>query len=274
MERIVTLDVGGKIFRTSTKTLEQFPNSMLARMFAETNESMVKPQADGSYFIDRSPHLFKHILQQYRRADIRVPFDVDPHDWKIECGFWGLISNIPHEKLSIAAIQEQKRERICKIIYEEMRVVLETGSCNCIWLQVPCRKDEDNQDQWTTDDYITVLPVAPHKMNKHDSQLYESFSWRDVLYPHVMFSKKVEFDDYFRIVLFHDIWTRLGVLIERPIISMEKNRPCTYLKANYDTKLKDVTDYPTRNWMTRRPPPVADLRHIIPLFILRVTFKE
>lgn len=62
---IVKLNVGGTLFSTSSKTLAEIPNSLLAGMVGQAVP--VQTQADGSIFIDRSPQYFSYILDFYRK---------------------------------------------------------------------------------------------------------------------------------------------------------------------------------------------------------------
>jgi hypothetical protein len=98
---IVVLDVGGKRFKTRRSTLTAFPASLLGRMFDERNASICKPQADGSYFFDRSPHTFKHILHCIRAQNIRPlsPILHDQTEWDNELAFWGFEPPTPEPKV-------------------------------------------------------------------------------------------------------------------------------------------------------------------------------
>lgn len=63
----VTLDVGGKRFKTSLSTLRKEPNTMLAAMFSGRHE--LTPDEDGSYFIDRDGTHFCFVLDFLRDGD-------------------------------------------------------------------------------------------------------------------------------------------------------------------------------------------------------------
>jgi hypothetical protein len=60
----ITLDIGGTKFATSKNTLLAFPNSYLAVMFSGVRD--IKAEEDGSFFIDRDPYVFRHILNFMR----------------------------------------------------------------------------------------------------------------------------------------------------------------------------------------------------------------
>ena len=73
---IITLDVGGKIFRTTQKTLTRQPDSLLAKMFGPPNyHNLYRPSTpemkDGAYFLDLDPRGFEVILG-YLRHNIKI----------------------------------------------------------------------------------------------------------------------------------------------------------------------------------------------------------
>ena len=54
---IITLDVGGTLFKTTRSTLIQYPDSVLQKMF-DPQSAMAPAMLDnGAYFIDRSPEM-------------------------------------------------------------------------------------------------------------------------------------------------------------------------------------------------------------------------
>ena len=68
----VKIDVGGRVFKTSLKTLTRESESVLAIMLSERFD--LKKEDDGSFFIDRDGTLFHHILNYLR--DGRISEDV------------------------------------------------------------------------------------------------------------------------------------------------------------------------------------------------------
>ena len=56
-DEIISLDVGGRVFKTSKKTLLKSPQSKLAGL--ANGQEVFPRQADGSYFIDRDPERFR-----------------------------------------------------------------------------------------------------------------------------------------------------------------------------------------------------------------------
>ena len=69
-DSIITLDVGGKIFRTYIQTLTKYPESLLAVMFSHTDKGMapMPKTKDGYYFLDVNPVYFELILDYLRNV--------------------------------------------------------------------------------------------------------------------------------------------------------------------------------------------------------------
>ncbi|CAG9819267.1 unnamed protein product [Phaedon cochleariae] len=96
----VTLNVGGKHFTTSKRTLTaNEPTSMLARMFSEGGEGyLFTPSSldvDGAYLIDRSPTYFEPILNYLRCGQLVYDLNVNPEGILEEARFFGIDSIIP-----------------------------------------------------------------------------------------------------------------------------------------------------------------------------------
>ena len=74
---LVSLDVGGKIFKTKMETLTKYPDSALARMFTDPviEESLTKTE-NGEYFLDVDPDDFEVIMKFLRHGDpfLRILF--------------------------------------------------------------------------------------------------------------------------------------------------------------------------------------------------------
>ena len=66
--KVIKIDVGGKIFKTSLKTLRKESESVLALMFSETFD--LNREGDESFFIDRDGTFFQHILDYLRDGKI------------------------------------------------------------------------------------------------------------------------------------------------------------------------------------------------------------
>ena len=71
-DSIITIDVGGQIFKSHISTLTKFPDSALATMFNHREEGMA-PMAktkEGDYFLDADPLHFREILHYLRYGKI------------------------------------------------------------------------------------------------------------------------------------------------------------------------------------------------------------
>ncbi|KAJ8917855.1 hypothetical protein NQ315_010768 [Exocentrus adspersus] len=95
----VTLNVGGKYFTTSKRTLTSEPSSMLARMFSEDNDGYLftpsSTDKNGAYLIDRTPTYFEPILNYLRCGQLVYDFNVNPEGILEEARFFGIESIIP-----------------------------------------------------------------------------------------------------------------------------------------------------------------------------------
>jgi len=69
----ITLNVGGTRYTTSLGALSRFPESVLCKMFA--GAFSLKPESDGSYFIDRDGQAFRYILNYLRDGVLFTPTD-------------------------------------------------------------------------------------------------------------------------------------------------------------------------------------------------------
>lgn len=69
----ITLNVGGTRYTTSLATLSRYPDSVLSKMFE--GAFSLKPENDGSYFIDRDGQTFRFILNYLRDGVLFLPTD-------------------------------------------------------------------------------------------------------------------------------------------------------------------------------------------------------
>ena len=102
----VKIDVGGRIFKTSLKTLRREPESFLALMFSD--KLPLKKEDDGTFFIDRDGTFLHHILN-YLRDGIISEDVIKDYGSQIqrEAEFYGLsglkeqIHSYSHVKLNV-----------------------------------------------------------------------------------------------------------------------------------------------------------------------------
>lgn len=100
---IITLNVGGIIFETTTGTLFKatYFDSLLTRWHPTT----------GAIFIDRSPHIFKHVLGLLR--DSQYPY---PSKYYFELDFYGIKYDKVDENNSEDKLINSLNEKYDKII--------------------------------------------------------------------------------------------------------------------------------------------------------------
>lgn len=82
MDDIIRLNIGGKIFETTLQTLKTKGENLLTNTIIQDRESgtsaasPVIKDSSGSYFFDRSPDLFKIILEYLRNGEMYEDFFV------------------------------------------------------------------------------------------------------------------------------------------------------------------------------------------------------
>ena len=83
---IVKFNVGGTTFFCYRQILSVFPESKLANL----DKIDLTCEDNNTYFFDRNPVLFAHILDGYRKGTIHLPRDVCGITLKDELNFWDL----------------------------------------------------------------------------------------------------------------------------------------------------------------------------------------
>lgn len=76
---VVTLNVGGVLYTTTSSTLLQFGDSMLGAMFSGRHRVLSRDR-DGNLFIDRDGPMFRHVLNFLRTGRLTLPGDFRDHD--------------------------------------------------------------------------------------------------------------------------------------------------------------------------------------------------
>ncbi|NXI49668.1 KCNRG protein, partial [Chloroceryle aenea] len=86
---VVVLSVGGVRFVTRVCTLQQFPESRLARMLSGDDREF--KQANGEFFVDRDGTLFSYIMDFLRTLQVSLPPDFSDYQrLRREAEFYGL----------------------------------------------------------------------------------------------------------------------------------------------------------------------------------------
>ncbi|NXY85212.1 KCNRG protein, partial [Alcedo cyanopectus] len=88
-QELVALSVGGVRFVTQVCTLQQFPESRLARMLSGDDQEF--KQVNGEFFVDRDGTLFSYIMDFLRTLKVSLPADFSDYQrLQREAEFYGL----------------------------------------------------------------------------------------------------------------------------------------------------------------------------------------
>ena len=87
----VSLNVGGSIYEVPRKTLQRYPESMLAKLVSEE----WRPQEDNStpIFIDRDGSRFQFVLDFLRDGKVHLPASVSAEALRADFAYYGLPEN-------------------------------------------------------------------------------------------------------------------------------------------------------------------------------------
>ncbi|XP_057305648.1 BTB/POZ domain-containing protein KCTD9-like [Hydractinia symbiolongicarpus] len=121
----ITLNVGGKCFTTTRKTLTKYPETMLCRLFCDTENWRSAVDRHGSYLIDRSPEYFEPILNYLRHGVLILNDGVNPRGVLEEARFFGLKPVI--EEIESNVMRHEK-EQSSVSRSEFMRLLMTTSS--------------------------------------------------------------------------------------------------------------------------------------------------
>ena len=115
---IVTLDVGGQIFRTKQETLNRIPGSVLSSLTVD--HPSYQPDT-GHYFFDRNPNMFQYVLDAYRKGKTHYPHNYCHLFVCDELQFWGLSESV----LSCCCFQKLRamevRERTMMFVAQKLK---------------------------------------------------------------------------------------------------------------------------------------------------------
>ena len=131
----IKIDVGGRIFKTTLKTLRRESESVLAIMFSEKFD--LKREEDESFFIDRDGALFHHILNYLRDGKISEEIIEEyGSQIQVEAEFYELselkkqIHNYNHIKLNVGGREfVAMREVLKKYPESKFRKMLSGEKC-------------------------------------------------------------------------------------------------------------------------------------------------
>ena len=121
----ITLNVGGKCFTTTRNTLVKYPDSMLGRMFGNSENWHSTADRNGCYLFDRSPEYFEPLLNYLRHGSLILNDGVNPKGVLEEARFFGLNEII--DQLESELLTSKKSES-CVTRAEFMRLLMTTSS--------------------------------------------------------------------------------------------------------------------------------------------------
>lgn len=121
----LTLNVGGKHFTTTRNTLVRYPDSMLGRMFSDSETWRSAMDKNGSYLIDRSPEYFEPLLNFLRHGTLILNDGINPKGVLEEAKFFGLTPVIEELEIDIANKEQGKS---CVTRAEFTRLLMTTSS--------------------------------------------------------------------------------------------------------------------------------------------------
>ena len=121
----LNLNVGGKCFTTTRNTLAKYPDSMLGRMFNNSEDWHSAVDKNGSYLIDRSPEYFEPLLNYLRHGSLILNDGINPKGVLEEARFFGLTQVI--EEIESEFITNERSES-CVTRSEFMRLLMTTSS--------------------------------------------------------------------------------------------------------------------------------------------------
>nr|XP_009676890.1 PREDICTED: potassium channel regulatory protein [Struthio camelus australis] len=115
---VVVLSVGGMRFVTRASTLQQFPESRLARMLNDEDREF--KQVNGEFFVDRDGNLFSYIMDFLRTLQVSLPTDFSDYQrLQREAEFY--------ELYSLADLLSQEHLLKPKLEILEVRFFLQEG---------------------------------------------------------------------------------------------------------------------------------------------------
>ncbi|KAK3083867.1 hypothetical protein FSP39_004359 [Pinctada imbricata] len=85
MRKIVNITVGGKVFRTTQETLDNFPNTRLGKLTHTSDEYDAETD---SFIFDRNPDMFNKILDLYRLGEFHISSNICGSTLRKEMEYW------------------------------------------------------------------------------------------------------------------------------------------------------------------------------------------
>ena len=109
MAETVKFNVGGQLLEVSRSLIDQYPETMLAKLISETWEK----EPDKPVFIDRDGEKFAHVLDYLRYGSIELPPSIPRSTFERELDFYGITaSNSSVSQLSLAQLTQRMNDQI------------------------------------------------------------------------------------------------------------------------------------------------------------------
>jgi len=107
----IKLNIGGVKYETTLHTLQQYPDTLLGKMFSEKNRHIVYKDEEGFYFIDRDGNLFSIILNYHRYGQVIIPPAVSGRAACKELDFFQIPHNTPYLRDLLQSIGDEVPSR-------------------------------------------------------------------------------------------------------------------------------------------------------------------
>jgi len=189
---VIELNIGGTRFSTTITTLTSQKGSFFEAMFS--GRWNTKAQKDGSYFIDRDPFVFRHILNFMRQQplDLELLTTQEKKTLLLDANYYQLV-NLVEILDNVPKIVEQH------VFIPDSNYTLSNNNKTATkagsgWLALTGSKRISNgSHQWTIK--ITsggasgfLIGVAPFDINKNTADVYSQNGWYLYTYSSVLYS--------------------------------------------------------------------------------------
>ncbi len=163
--KMITLNVGGKIYTTSIETLTRYPDSMLGTMFRAQHGNIggrldpSNKDEHGRFVIDRDGPMFRHVLNFLRESSLTLPEDFKELNLlRREADFYQI---------------EPLIEAVDKFVGDAVDMIEPKSSCLMEWVKVVFSRADHS---WTIMGKQEVLDKIK-KQRRKKSYMYADEMW-------------------------------------------------------------------------------------------------
>jgi len=164
---IITLDVGGTIFRTTRATLMRYPDSLLAHMFQPASAMAPPRLSNGAYWLDRSPDRFKIVLDYLRDGRPIKTKDMPPHMaaairdeaayFRLPYMIYKYEAKVPKEPSTKVFNVSPLLAHVIGVRYQEK--VTRSEVCKRVWAYLKARNLQDPQNKQYFTPNAVLAPI-------------------------------------------------------------------------------------------------------------------